>query len=417
MAPIPRLAHTADVTNLRRRGPAAAVLAAILAIPAAGGSAQTPAAPALTVYSSLPLAGTALEQSQAVVDGARLALDQAGGQAGPFPVRYVSLNDATRGYGAGVARLEARNARRAAADSSAIAYIGAFNSSASKISMPILNRVPLLQISPSNTFNGLTTGEPGTDPGEPGKYYPTGRRHYVRIQPRDTVQSAALVVAMRRARCRRALLLHDGTVYGAGIAFSAKRAARRRGLKVTGPRRIALRARSYRRLARLMRRRNARCAMYGGVTDSGAVRLFTDLARVRGSKLFASDGVGESLFTRGLPRRARRKVRISISTIPVSALPAAGRTFAAAYRARYGKRLVDPYAAYGYESMALALDAIRRGGGARQATVDAAFATRNRASVLGTYSIGLSGDTTLTDYGIYRITRGGAFRFGAVVRP
>jgi branched-chain amino acid transport system substrate-binding protein len=56
------------------------------------------------------------------------------------------------------------------------------------------------------------------------------------------------------------------------------------------------------------------------------------------------------------------------------------------------------------------LDAIKRA--AAQGAVDKAavikqlFATKNRASVLGTYSINENGDTTLTDYGAYGIKNG-----------
>jgi branched-chain amino acid transport system substrate-binding protein len=57
--------------------------------------------------------------------------------------------------------------------------------------------------------------------------------------------------------------------------------------------------------------------------------------------------------------------------------------------------------------MQLALDAIKRSKtGERDAIVKALFATRNRRSGLGTYSIDANGDTTLTDYGAYRIEDG-----------
>jgi len=65
-----------------------------------------------------------------------------------------------------------RNARRAAADSSAIGYIGEFNSGASAISMPILSEAGIPQISPSNTYVGLTRSGSGAAPGEPDKYDP-----------------------------------------------------------------------------------------------------------------------------------------------------------------------------------------------------------------------------------------------------
>ena len=42
----------------------------------------------------------------------------------------------------------------------------------------------------------------------------------------------------------------------------------------------------------------------------------------------------------------------------------------------------------------------------RQAVVDQIFQTKNRNSVLGTYSIDQNGDTTLTDYGAYAVKNG-----------
>jgi branched-chain amino acid transport system substrate-binding protein len=59
--------------------------------------------------------------------------------------------------------------------------------------------------------------------------------------------------------------------------------------------------------------------------------------------------------------------------------------------------------------MSLVLDAIERAGASgndRRAVIGALFATKDRQSVLGTYSIDENGDTTLTDYGLYRIDDG-----------
>jgi branched-chain amino acid transport system substrate-binding protein len=62
--------------------------------------------------------------------------------------------------------------------------------------------------------------------------------------------------------------------------------------------------------------------------------------------------------------------------------------------------------------MSLILDAISRAtaGGTRPAlrsrVVAAIFATRDRHSVLGTYSIDSDGDTTLTRYGVWRVVDG-----------
>ena len=57
--------------------------------------------------------------------------------------------------------------------------------------------------------------------------------------------------------------------------------------------------------------------------------------------------------------------------------------------------------------MNLALSAIRRADSDdRSDIVDALFATRNRRSVLGTYSIDRYGDTTMKDYGLFKIKHG-----------
>ena len=90
--------------------------------------------------------------------------------------------------------------------------------------------------------------------------------------------------------------------------------------------------------------------------------------------------------------------------------PAAARAFYARYRHRYGPP--QPSAIYGYEAMSLMLSAIARAThdgkrDARRSEVLAAiFDTRDRHSVLGTYSIERDGDTTIHRYGVYIVRNG-----------
>ena len=57
--------------------------------------------------------------------------------------------------------------------------------------------------------------------------------------------------------------------------------------------------------------------------------------------------------------------------------------------------------------MNLVLDAIARSGtGEKGDVIKALFDTSDRDSVLGKYSIDENGDTTLTDYGVYRVEDG-----------
>ncbi|MCX5744510.1 MAG: hypothetical protein NT062_18620, partial [Proteobacteria bacterium] len=50
---------------------------------------------------------------------------------------------------------------------------------------------PVGMVSPANTYVGLTHAGPGTAPGEPGKYYPTQKRNYIRVVAADDFQGAA----------------------------------------------------------------------------------------------------------------------------------------------------------------------------------------------------------------------------------
>src|SRR5215207_328494 len=172
----------------------------------------------LDVYSSLPLQGASRPQTTAMVDGIKLALKQASNKAGEFTIKYTSLDDSTAQAGTWTPEATSANARKVAQDDKAIAYIGEFNSGASAISIPILNEVPIAQISPANTAVGLTTDEPGADAGEPEKYYPTGQRHYLRIVPKDTIQGAALATVMKMDGCTKTYILNDKEVYGVGLA-------------------------------------------------------------------------------------------------------------------------------------------------------------------------------------------------------
>ena len=67
--------------------------------------------------------------------------------------------------------------------------------------------------------------------------------------------------------------------------------------------------------------------------------------------------------------------------------------------------------------MAVALDAIDRADDPldRGSVVDAFFATADRDSILGTYSIDEAGDTTLRRVGAYEAQRGG--RLAPAPRP
>jgi branched-chain amino acid transport system substrate-binding protein len=378
-----------------------------------GGGGNKVSGTTLTIYSSLPLQGTSRGQSEAVIAGERLALDELapGGKLGKYTIKYVSLDDSTaQNPGTADEGQTAQNARKAASDKTTIFYLGEFNSGGTKVSLPILNKGGIPQISPSNTYVGLTTDDPGSEPGEPQKYYPTGKRTYARVVPRDTIQGAALVATMKEDGCKAVTLWNDGSTYGAGLARNIELSAKQGSLPVQDKQRTDKTAPNYRSLASGIK---TDCFLWSGVTGENGVQVFKDAAAAcPPCQLYGPDGVAEAAFTDpkegGIPADVGARTKVTVATLGIKDLPDAAPVLER-FRAEHGGKAADPYAIYGYETMALALDVLKKAGddaNDREKVIEGLFQEKDRKSVLGTYSIDENGDTTLTDYGLYVVKDG-----------
>jgi branched-chain amino acid transport system substrate-binding protein len=386
---------------------------------AASGSASG----SVDVYSSLPLQGASKDQTNAMVDGIKLALKQAGGKAGGVTVNYTSLDDSTAQKGNWDEQQTGSNARKVAQDKKSVALIGEFNSGATKVSLPILNQVGIAQISPANTYVGLTTDEPGSEKGEPQIYYPSQKKTYVRIVPRDTIQAAALVSQMQKDGCKAVAMGNDKDTYGVGLTKVIEIKAKAAGLKISSNTGLQPDAANFRGYASKIKGEGADCFFFGGVTASGAVQLYKDVnAAIPTAKLYGADGVCESGFTNpskdGIPKSVGAKFVCTVATLDLSSYPG-GQEFLNAFKAEYNDPKPDPYAIYGYEGMKLVLDTIKAAG--KDGTTRAGFlktllATKDRDSVLGKYSFDENGDTTLTDYGLYKVGPDGNPTFAETIK-
>ncbi len=381
----------------------------------------------LTIYSSLPLQGTSKEQSEAVIEGEKLALKEAGNKAGKFKLKYVSLDDSTaQNPGTADEAQTAQNARKAVQDKSTIFYLGEFNSGGTKVSLPILNKAGIPQISPSNTYVGLTTDKPGSEPGEPDKYYPAGTKTYARVVPADDIQGAALATTMKEDGCKTIHIFNDKTTYGAGLARNIELSAKEIGLTVEGNDGTEKTAPNYRSLAAKVK---ADCFVGSGVTGENYVQVFKDVAAAApDAKLYGPDGVAEEAFTNpkkgGIPADVGARTKITVATLGLEEFKKRGNAdaekFFTDFEAEYGDASPDPYAIYGYETMALALATLEAAGDKandRKAVAEQLVGnTKGRNSVLGTYDIDENGDTTLTDYGLYTIGKDGTPSFSKVIK-
>ena len=420
--------------NGRRLTPAlaAVAIAAVAAVGAVGctssssSTAGTVSASGNTVdiYSSLPMQGSSNVQTIPMVNGMKLALAQAGDKAGKFTVNFTALDDSTAAAGKWDPSQTAANARKVAADPKAVYYIGEFNSGASEISIPILNQGGIPQVSPANTYVGLTTNLPGSAPGEPGKYYPTGKRTYLRIVPIDSIQGAADLLAMKQAGCTKVAIANDKEAYGAGLAQLIELEKAEYGVNVVSNTGIDPTASNFRTYAQTIKSEGADCFFFSGIVSNGGVQIVKDVnAALPTAKIFGPDGVCTSAWTQasqgGVPASIDPLMECTVATQDLAAYPG-GKAFLAAYKAKYGTADPDPYAIYGYEVMKLGLDTIASLGanGDNKADVlKALFAIKDRNSVIGTYGFDANGDTTLKSYGLYSADKTGNLVFKETLTP
>ena len=373
----------------------------------------------LTIYSSSPLQGPYEGESVNIIDAEKLALDEAGGKVGQSNVNFALRDDSTAGGPRPVGwnpKVTAENAASAAKDSQAIAYLGDLDSGASAFSIPITNETVMAQISPAATATDLTKPVPGVDQGGPDKYYPSGRRSFVRIIPADDVQASAAALWARQMGTRRAFLLDDKSAEGQGLTEQFRLAASHLGLTIAGLKSIDSNAHDYRGLAAQIAKAKPDLVYFGGGLEN-TVRLWRELhAAIPRARLMGSGELLVPDFYRKLGGAGPRTYLTSPAQDPRE-LPARGRRFLRDYRRAFGVQ-AGPYAAYGYTAMSLLLDAIRRAGkdaSNRGKVIDQLFATRDFGSAIGTFSIQRSGDTTLDRIAGYRI-RAGRLAFAKPLR-
>ena len=414
-----------------RRTPAIAALALVaLAAAACSSGSSTSSTPSsssggtVDFYSSLPMQGASSAQTIPLVNGIKLALSQANNKAGQWTVKYTVLDDSTAAAGKWDPGQTAANARQVASDPKAVYYMGEFNSGASEVSIPILNQAGIPQVSPANTYVGLTTNLPGSAPGEPEKYYPTGKRTYLRIVPIDSIQAAADLMAMKQAGCTKVAVANDKEAYGGGLATLLGLEKGFYGVTITSHTGIDPTAPNFRAYASTIKGQGADCFFFAGIVSNGAVQITKDVhSALPKAKIFGGDGVCTDSYTSatkgGVPAALYPLLECTVATQNLAAYPG-GQQFLSAYKAKYGGAEPDPYAIYGYEVMKLGLDTVKSLGASGDSKADvlkALFAIKARSSVLGTYGFDKNGDTTLKSYGLYKVGSNGEPVFFKTLTP
>lgn len=363
----------------------AGLVIALGAHPAAAVQAQS-----IKIATQSPLSG---DQSVVGVDikrGAELALEQLGKPLADLGIKVdLAPFDDQANPDTGVA-----NAKRIVSDPAILAVIGHYNSGVQIPSSEVYHTSGLANVSPANTNPKVTT-----------RGYPEINR----IVGRDDVQGVVGADFAAGHGIKSVFVVHDKTAYGQGIAEFFKKRAEEKGLKVLGFEGTEEKA-NFDALLSPVIAGNPDMVFFGGMTFQGAV-LFKQ-ARERGyDGLFMSDdGFDSSDATKIAGQTLLDGKGTYYSTVsgPASVYPGTAK-FIKDFKAKYNAD-PQPYAAQGYDCMAICLKAIAdaakadaQGVPSRAAVAKAIRGLKDFVGITGTFTFNAIGDPIMAQYFVIKV--------------
>jgi branched-chain amino acid transport system substrate-binding protein len=362
----------------------------------------------IRVYAAWPLQGSMLPIGEGMSNSTELALkhyleDHPDGPGG-FEVEFVFNDDASPVTGSWDGTVEAEIAQKCVNDDSCLVYFGTYNSGAAAVSSPITNEAGIAQITPANTYPGLTFDCPTCADDEPGIYRPSGDQTYFRTNGNDYDQGLA---AASWAVClghEKMYILDDRQLYGKGVADAVEAHAAITGVEVVAHEGVESTDIDFRSLMGKIQASGATLVYGGFVIDSGGVQVVQQMANQglfdEGIQFMAPDGlvdaalieqvggadvIGDGNVLLTFPGLAPEQVRDSSEF---------GAFFYDSYVEEYGAS-PDAWDAYAYQSALIILDSIERAaadGAPTRASVLAAMKATDFEGVTGSIQFDENGD-------------------------
>ncbi|MGB9377512.1 MAG: branched-chain amino acid ABC transporter substrate-binding protein [Mycobacteriales bacterium] len=343
-----------------------------------GGGGGGSSTKTLTISTDLPLQGASKDATTAMNNAVKLYLEQVGNKAGKFKLAFKSYDDSTAAKGAWDDATCAKNAQDHVANTSEVAVMGTYNSGCAKIIVPVLNQDPngpMLMVSHANTNPGLTKK---WDPGEPDKFYPTGKRNYARVITTDDFQGTADSTFLKELGKSRCFVLNDNETYGKGVAQAFIDNAPKVGLTILGNQSWDKEQPNYDALFQSIKAKNPDCIFLGGIFDNNGGQLVKDKVKVLGDNntvtMMGPDGF--SGYT-GLQKSPQGEgMYLSFAGLDTTSLRkngGAAAKFLDAYKAKYGADPVTSYALYAAAATQVIIAAIAKSDGTRKSITEQVF--------------------------------------------
>src|SRR5258708_4266840 len=294
------------------------------------------------------------------------------------------------------------------------------------ITLPILNEAGIRQVGPAGPYVGWTSAR-GAGQDEPGRFYPSGKRNFARLQPGDQAQAEAQARLMRSLGLGGVYVLDNQDPFEMPLANLVAQDATKEGVKLAGHDSITLTAESESSFAGEVEKIEASGAQAVFVAAGAGPGVIALWRRLHAADPHLALLGGSSLTSEAFTGAIGTAADVTYLTTPVlgeSLYPPSARSVLAAYTRSFHHE-AGPWVLYGYEAMDGVLDAIKRAGADgnnRPDVIRTYMSTRDRDSVIARSSVLANGETTLSTYGVDRVKNGRpvfsrAIDIGSAPRP
>lgn len=285
-------------------------------------------------------------------------------------------------------------ANKLAADPSVVGVVGHFNSSCTKAASAIYHEGRMVQVTPASTNPDISK---------------QGFDTFFRLCATDDVQGpAAADFAFGKLKVVKIVIIDDQTTYGKGLADQFEKTFKALGGTVLRHDGITQGEKDFTPLLTRVKSVRPELVFYGGVYPELALLIKqADKVGLK-TQWMGGDGIFDPTLMKLTGPRLAEGIYSTMLGVDPHTLPSA-QDFVSRYEARYGE--IGSFSAYGYDSAAVIIEAIRRAGKAdREAVLKEVRATKDFQGVLGAVNFDERGDAIGKSVGLFRVENG-KFKF------
>jgi len=371
-------------------------------------SGSAPSGNSIKIGIDLPVSGADASIGVSTQNGAVLAIEQAEKKGLPAGLHVTAdtLDDAVQGVHS--PQQGAANTKTFISDGNVLAMIGPFNSNVGKAEIPLTNGAGLVQISPSNTNDGLTKG---ADAATLRRSNPNVNS-YFRVCTIDSRQGAAAAQFAQKLGFKKAYILDDNETYGLGLANVFEANFKKSGGSVLGHDHITKNQVDFKALLTKVAAAHPDVVFFGGTTSNGGGLIRKQMSDVGlGSVAYmGGDGISDPEFLT-VAGAAANGSYYTVAAPNAGKLPSA-QQFVKDYQARWHTP-VGPYSASAYAAaqviVAAVTKAIKDNGNkmpTREQVLKNVAATKDLSTPIGPVGFDKDGDLTSPVLSLWTIKNG-----------